>query len=127
IHPVGEKSGRRTFLQQRQLSKRQMPVLLGRAGGLARGDQQVGPEQVEAELERATLVNPAVVAFTATQHWTDRLEMGGLLDGCRPLRRGTIGSAGHGYVAVAPRLRGSPLHGVVPVEPLVGEGNEIAA
>ena len=48
-------------------------------------------------------------------------------NGREPLRGGAVGPAGHDHPAVAPRLRGDPLDGVVAVGFLGAERIELAA
>ena len=77
--------------------------------------------EIEAELERAAAVRPAVVRVRRRQRGHDRHEMWRTRHRREPLRHTDIRDAVHPHPAVRPRLRRTPLDRVVSVLDLVPE------
>ena len=86
------------------------------AGGFPReqareGERAQAPVQREAELERAALIDPALVVVGRGHVWRDRFECGnavGPRHRRQPLGRADVGAAQHPDRAVRPGLGGAP-------------------
>ena len=94
---------------------------------LARVSWSRRPRGVEAQFEGSALVGPAVVVVGGGDVGRDGDQVPRPGDGAQPLRRPDVGRANHADPAGGPRLRGGPLHGVVPVVDVVNEAIELPA
>ena len=92
---------------------------------LAEGQEGQRPVEVEAELERAALVGPAVVVVGGGDERDHRLQRLGRLARRAPLGRAEVRSAGHADLARAPRLGGHPVDRVGAVGAVVEERIEL--
>ena len=119
-----------SMLSQRSQSVSSLCLLtrvgLGEAAGGVGGQPGQGPALVEAELERAALVAPALVVIGGGDVRDDRLQAGRAGEGRLPLGQADVRAAEHADPAVGPGLLADPLAGVVAVVLLIGEGVEAA-
>lgn len=99
---------------------------LGTAPGGVGGEIRKDPALDEIELERASLITPALVVVGGSDIGDDRLESGGSGEGRLPLGETDIRRPKHADATVRPGLGADPLAGVVTVALFVGEGVELA-
>ena len=103
-------------------------ALHGRVGAeVGQGQLKQGPGDVEAKLEGAALVGPAVVVVGGGDVGRDGGQVRGLAGGAQPLGRAHVGRSDHTDPAAGPWLGGSPLHGVVAVVDVVDKAVELTA